>query len=302
MSDSEESNVSDTHETQNENDFMNLEIHASFENKSNQSSDKDDKSDGLDTSSCESDSEESSYDFDFGFDFDEKESMDNLVKCLESSSLIQKDNKIKIGGPLKDDFSPWWNELTSDIEADGLKKKKVPSAIESWLDPDPSDSSWLLGDSSKPTQSSKTSTVEDIPVPSIYETKLTSKGKRQLKRERRAEREKTLGKGWFNMRAPSPDSDAHKDMELIRMRGVLDPKRFFKNHDRKAAPKYFQMGTVMDEGTEFYGARLTKKQRKHTLVEELMADAQTRQYNKKKYAELQQKMRSKSKQKGKKAK
>lgn len=40
----------------------------------------------------------------------------------------------------------------------------------------------------------------------------------------------------------------------------------------------FQMGTVVDEGTDFYSSRLTKKQRKQTLVEELMADANIRQY------------------------
>ena len=39
-----------------------------------------------------------------------------------------------------------------------------------------------------------------------------------------------------------------------------------------------QMGTVVDEGTDFYSSRLTKKQRKQTLVEELMADANIRQY------------------------
>jgi len=248
-----------------------------------------------------SDSEEDVCDFNFGFDFEEKLTIENLVQHLESSSMIKNDSK-KIGGSLKNDFTPWWDEFTHDCAEDNLKKIQESSVNESWLDPVPSGSSWLLGDSSKPSETSKTSSVKDIPVPSIYDTKLTTKGKRQLKRERKAEREKTLGKGWFNMRAPSPDSEAHKDMELIRMRGVLDPKRFYKKHDRKAAPKYFQMGTVVDEGTEYYGARLTKKQRKHTLVEELMADAQTRQYNKKKYAELQQKMRSKTKQKGKKSK
>ena len=41
---------------------------------------------------------------------------------------------------------------------------------------------------------------------------------------------------------------------------------------------FCQMGTVVDEGTDFYSSRLTKKQRKQTLVEELMADANIRQY------------------------
>ena len=56
-----------------------------------------------------------------------------------------------------------------------------------------------------------------------------------------AKREETIGAKWFNMRAPDADDPARADMELIRMRDVLDPKRFYKNHDRKAAPKYFQV-------------------------------------------------------------
>ena len=56
-----------------------------------------------------------------------------------------------------------------------------------------------------------------------------------------AEREKTLGKKWFDMKAPDKDDPARMDMELIRMRGVLDPKRFYKGQDRKATPKYFQV-------------------------------------------------------------
>ncbi|KAK6970800.1 deoxynucleotidyltransferase terminal-interacting protein 2, partial [Biomphalaria glabrata] len=110
--------------------------------------------------------------------------------------------------------------------------------------------------------------------------------------------QKAAGPKWFAMKAPDIDEKIKNDMKLIRMKGVLDPKRFYKHNDIKL----YQMGTVMDEGTDFYSSRLTKKQRKQNLVEELMADADIRQYNKRKYAELQQKMRVKQKTKSSKTK
>ena len=31
------------------------------------------------------------------------------------------------------------------------------------------------------------------------------------------------------------------DLELLQMRGVLDPKRFYKRSDKEGLPKYFQV-------------------------------------------------------------
>lgn len=229
----------------------------------------------------------------------------NISKFLKwqlNQTSYRSARKIGNAGPLAKDFTPWWNDfskpLTQKCTSKNLSKDHNDSdRYESWFQK-AGGHGWLAGPvnqgSSHPqVQKSK---VEDIPVPSIYEETLKTKGRRALKRERKAEREKTLGKNWYGMRAPDKDDPVRKDFELIQMRGVLDPKRFYKHQDRKAVPKYFQMGTVMDEGTDFYGSRLTKKQRKSTLVEELMADANIRKYNKKKYAELQHKMRGKKKQ------
>lgn len=40
----------------------------------------------------------------------------------------------------------------------------------------------------------------------------------------------------------------------------------------------------MDSPLDFYNNRLTKKERKKTLVDELLADAEFQKYNKKKYS------------------
>jgi len=237
-----------------------------------------------------------------------KEDLSDCIKLYLKNKSLSLSSNVKIGNNDGDgDFTPWWIEFSKRSSNQTQLNTNSPSTSKSGSDKfdnwfDTSDSnllrgSWTTDTEPKKEKSATKPEVEDIPVPSIYETKLSSKSKRALKRERKAKREETIGAKWFNMRAPDADDPARADMELIRMRDVLDPKRFYKNHDRKAAPKYFQMGTVVDEGTEFYGSRLTKKQRKNTLVEELMADANVRQYNKKKYAELQQKMRGKKKQK-----
>lgn len=42
----------------------------------------------------------------------------------------------------------------------------------------------------------------------------------------------------------------------------------------------------MDSPLDYYNNRLTKKERKKTLVEELLADAEFTKYNKRKYKEI----------------
>ncbi|XP_074895077.1 deoxynucleotidyltransferase terminal-interacting protein 2 isoform X2 [Buteo buteo] len=108
----------------------------------------------------------------------------------------------------------------------------------------------------------------------------------QLKKQRRAEREKTTGDGWFGMKAPEITSELKNDLKVLKMRASLDPKHFYKKNDRDGLPKYFQVGTVVDSPIDFYHSRIPKKQRKRTIVEELLADSELRRYNKKKYQEI----------------
>jgi len=110
--------------------------------------------------------------------------------------------------------------------------------------------------------------------------------KRKLQQERKKEREKTKGKGWFGLPATEMTDEVKQDLEILQMRSVLDPKHFYKKNDLKVIPKYFQVGKVMDSPLDFYNSRLTKKERKKTLVDELLADAEFQQYNKRKFKEI----------------
>lgn len=145
----------------------------------------------------------------------------------------------------------------------------------------------------------KEMTKEVTPVDKVLEKSVITPGfeklesvpaydvsQKRLKEQRRREREKTKGKKWFNLPAPEMTDEVRHDLEVIQMRSVLDPKHFYKKNDLKVLPKYFQIGKVMDAPLDYYNSRLTKKERKRTIVDELMADAEFSKFNKRKYKEI----------------
>merc|ERR1719309_303993 len=130
-----------------------------------------------------------------------------------------------------------------------------------------------------------TATAEDFSgaAPAIITEKL---GKKKLKKLKREEREKTKGAGWFDMPALEMTEERKRDLELLQMRGAIDPKRFYKKSDNRGLPKYFQIGTVVDSPFDFYSDRIPTKARKRTMVDELLADAEFKKYNKRKYVQI----------------
>ncbi|GJM86731.1 hypothetical protein PR202_ga02619 [Eleusine coracana subsp. coracana] len=99
----------------------------------------------------------------------------------------------------------------------------------------------------------------------------------------------TSGKGWFDMPAPTITPELKKDLEVLQLRHVMDPKRHFKRSGKsKALPKYFQVGTIIEPASEFYSSRLTKRERKTTLVDEMLSDPALKSYRKRKVREIQE--------------
>ncbi|OWK04556.1 DNTTIP2 [Cervus elaphus hippelaphus] len=113
-----------------------------------------------------------------------------------------------------------------------------------------------------------------------------SESKYKLQKKHRQERQKTAGDGWFGMKAPELTDELKNDLKALKMRASMDPKRFYKKNDRDGFPKYFQIGTIVDNPADFYHSRVPKKQRKRTIVEELLADSEFRRYNRRKYSEI----------------
>ncbi|CAE6519837.1 unnamed protein product [Rhizoctonia solani] len=121
-------------------------------------------------------------------------------------------------------------------------------------------------------------------------------GKNLTKRERKEMKLTTAGPQWFDLPAPS-DSDRPRlarELEALRLRNALDPKRFYRKDaegSKREMPKYFAIGKVVDAATPFRDAdhsqNLTRAERKRTIVEELVEDAEAKRYAKKKFADLQ---------------
>ena len=83
-------------------------------------------------------------------------------------------------------------------------------------------------------------------------------------------------------------TDLKRDLQLIKMRNVLDPHRHYKKESGKMQPpEHSQVGTIIEGPTEFFSGRIENKKRKRTLVEEVLAGEQETKRFKKKYGELQ---------------
>ena len=81
-----------------------------------------------------------------------------------------------------------------------------------------------------------------------------------------------------------------RDLQLLKMRNVLDPHRHYKKDGGKMqAPEYSQVGTIIEGPTEYLSSRIQNKDRKRTLVEEVLAGEQQSGRFKKKYSEVQTK-------------
>jgi hypothetical protein len=103
------------------------------------------------------------------------------------------------------------------------------------------------------------------------------------------------------------DDKIKRDLKVIQMRNYLDPKRcylidgccscveitvflfidcrFYKNPDKPGV--ILHIGTVIEGPSEYKSARLTNKERKQSLVEEILADSSIVDYSKRKFSEIQ---------------
>lgn len=130
-------------------------------------------------------------------------------------------------------------------------------------------------------------------------------------------KQKTAGKDWFDLPAPD-EADLprlYREVEALRLRNQLDPKRFYRKDPGeskgiKGLPKHFavslpirhtyrlkltsivpsQIGTIVTTSTPFGTAsadNLTRANRKRTLVDELVDDAEAKRYAKRKFETLQ---------------
>ncbi|KAL4998983.1 Fcf2 pre-rRNA processing-domain-containing protein [Aspergillus recurvatus] len=103
----------------------------------------------------------------------------------------------------------------------------------------------------------------------------------------------TAGSDWFDLPKTELTPELKRDLQLLRMRSILDPKRHYKKESGKAQPpKYSQVGTIIQGPTEFFSGRIAKRDRKKTFVEEaLVLEKETRRFETR-YNDLQDRKRS----------
>ncbi|XDG00529.1 hypothetical protein ABKA04_000144 [Annulohypoxylon sp. FPYF3050] len=112
----------------------------------------------------------------------------------------------------------------------------------------------------------------------------------QLKRPKQQMADKTdAGPSWFNLPKTDLTPELKKDLQLLRMRDVLDSKRFYrKDSSRSLVPEFSQVGTIVEGPTDFFNGRLTKKERKRTLLEEVLETEDVTRKFKSKYGQIQE--------------
>lgn len=99
----------------------------------------------------------------------------------------------------------------------------------------------------------------------------------------------TAGKDWFDLGKPEMTPELKRDLQLLKMRHALDPKRFYKKENAPMS-EYFAVGTLKEDASEFYSARISRKNRKKTLAEEILASKP--EYFKSRYQKIQDSKRS----------
>jgi hypothetical protein len=107
-----------------------------------------------------------------------------------------------------------------------------------------------------------------------------------VRREEKAKKDATAGSKWFDMPKGEMTPEIKRDLQLLKMRHVLDPKRHYRK-DNSPLPTYFQSGTIIEGNTEYFSARLSKKERKNTIADEILADSDAKKYFKRKYHDVQ---------------
>ncbi|KUI59313.1 rRNA-processing protein fcf2 [Cytospora mali] len=102
------------------------------------------------------------------------------------------------------------------------------------------------------------------------------------------------GAAWNHMpRTRIEDPNVKREFQLLRLRGVLDAKKHFKKDTRKDPyPQFSQMGTLLEAPLDYHTGRVPRRERKRTLVEEVLAIGDTNDKFKNRYEKIQEKKTS----------
>jgi len=112
---------------------------------------------------------------------------------------------------------------------------------------------------------------------------------RMSKKIRKLQQEETTGDGWYGMKKKILTPELKDELNAIKLRGYIDPKKFYKSPDWAALPEYFQIGTVIDGGDEPKSMKMKKRDKKGTLVDQFLSEDKDASWTKNKFNEIQSK-------------
>ncbi|GAA6062276.1 hypothetical protein JCM10212_000936 [Sporobolomyces blumeae] len=113
---------------------------------------------------------------------------------------------------------------------------------------------------------------------------------RLSKNQLRANKPHTAGSQWFDMPATPMTPELKRELDALRLRNALDPKKFMKGGAKKdKVGEFFQIGHVITPSTRASNATSQPSVSKRSFVEELVEDEQARAYAKRKTKEVMQK-------------
>ncbi|CAA2972976.1 Hypothetical predicted protein [Olea europaea subsp. europaea] len=101
---------------------------------------------------------------------------------------------------------------------------------------------------------------------------------KRLKKLLKKQIKDTAGKNWYKVSVSSIfiwfllTPELKKDLQLLKLRSAIDPTRHYKK----------------ESAEEFYSGRLTKKERKATLADELLSDRNLGAYRKRKVRQIEE--------------
>lgn len=222
------------------------------------------------------------------FSFDYGKNIESMAKDLEFIASKQQNDDYVNTGEMNadlDDSLEFKKEFGANIEAQIPQKQKPYLEFDKSCVDTHQKLNNMISQNFKQELLSKSTLTSDIEkqfqLPSFRISK-------RQKKKINSEKSKETLKQWFDMpRVTEITKDQEKDLVALKMRRTWDPKQFYKRNSQNIAEngkesQYFQIGTVTESHADFYNGRLTNKQRKKSIIDELMDDAKLRAYNKRK--------------------
>ncbi|GAA5916247.1 Fcf2 domain-containing protein [Sporobolomyces salmoneus] len=201
-------------------------------------------------------------------DSDEEEGNDGTPKASTSKSHLPAASLVR---PLSSSFSlvPSTSNIPLETPAVDLKGKSRAGPIALSQD---------LAGVLKSTQNGQGEKWGLAPVP------------RLSKKQYKANQPHTAGSKWFDMPATPMTPELKREIDAMRLKNALDPKKFMKGGAKnEKIGEFFQVGHIITPNTRATTSNSLPTASKRSFVEELVEDEQARAYAKKKTKEVMQK-------------